>query len=345
VRSLTLRSLSRLLRGGLLASPALDNAILLLCAATGDEAAEVGVTSVEILVEVAASKTGLEVLLGAGLDTLRGAAVVSSVTRLRVLSLFVEISIASESTLERCTKQLGAVCAEWESDDVLFKLTVLELLLRLSQTAPGFQLMIEKGTIISICAAMANDGLDGAMLGPGLMRATAQWARTAPERLPLLIESGLLQGIVTQLSSTPECANLAISAIGALMATETGLEAVLAKLPVANILIDGLQKPDFISKQHTLEAFALALGNKTGASKANAKNLQGLVQSTTGADILYHLIQQLRQPEEVVVERAWAAIAALSEHEWGVVACGTTPGFCEGLLDRGDNDTRLRSDA
>ena len=46
------------------------------------------------------------------------------------------------------------------------------------------------------------------------------------------------------------------------------------------------------------------------------------------------LLSQTQQPEGEVVDAAWGGLAALTQHQWGLMSCAGTPGFCELLLDR-----------
>lgn len=340
VRAMAIRQLGRIvLDTSTVPTSQRQEAISMLCTTLGDANAEVGLTTSRLLASMASSPAGVEALLApAPLDLLRGVAVSSDTNRLRVLGLFVEVACASEEGFERCKagRQLFAVVAEWSTDDVLVKLNAVELLVRLSETARGFGFLLDQGIIDSICTAMQDTGVDGALLAPSLLRAAAQWARHNTH-VEHLVDAGLLVGVLGHLGNS-DTQVMALSTLGALLHTDAGLTAVVARTPIAQILLDGLGSASNEVKQAALSAITQALELQgrcdATAAAASAQRIASSVQDLTMASLVHHVGDQVHQPDAPVVEAAWAALAACAQHQWGVQAIAAMGGYCEMLLDR-----------
>ncbi|XP_075690727.1 26S proteasome non-ATPase regulatory subunit 5 [Rhinoderma darwinii] len=146
---------------------------MILCVA-GDELS-VAREAVKSLSRIAGSRPGLQLLFGSNLlADLKSVMAVSDVVRYRVYELVVEISSVSAESLSFCTNSdlLPQLLEDLSGDDVLVRVTCVEMITALAGTLHGRQYLAQHGVIDKISNMIVgsdSDPFSGLYL-PGLVK-------------------------------------------------------------------------------------------------------------------------------------------------------------------------------
>ncbi|KAM5145475.1 26S proteasome non-ATPase regulatory subunit 5 [Mantella aurantiaca] len=141
----------------------------------GGDKISVGKEAIKSLSKIARTAAGVDVLFGSNiLPTLKAVMAISDVVRYRVYELMVEISSVSASSLNSCSSSgiLSQLLDELIGEDVLVRVTCIEMVTSLASTLHGRQYLAQEGIIDKISNMILgadSDPFSGFYL-PGLVK-------------------------------------------------------------------------------------------------------------------------------------------------------------------------------
>ncbi|XP_069842605.1 26S proteasome non-ATPase regulatory subunit 5 isoform X2 [Dendropsophus ebraccatus] len=177
VRLLAIAQVGRIVENSEAMTEILNNLELLkqMVLSIGGDKITVAKEAISSLSRIAGSPAGLQLLFGGDLlSELRSVMAVSDVVRYRVYELVVEIAAVSPQSLSFCAASaiLPQLLEELTGDDVLVRVTCVEMVTALAGTLHGRQYLAQQGIIDRICNLIVgadSDPFSGLYL-PGLVK-------------------------------------------------------------------------------------------------------------------------------------------------------------------------------
>lgn len=225
------------------------------------------------------------------------------------------------------------------SDDVLLKLSVIQVLGEFAKSLDGFQVLVDAGVVDNMAQALSDpDDPMASLLLPGVLDFFATLARTPGMDFAGMAQRGALLECVARevYSADPALQGAAIGAIGSLGQSESGLQLLAtghapyngcASLTASAALLASVDGGKADIQIAALNASALCLGAQTDAVssasrhefyKAWSQSLKGGVSAPT------LLLKLVALPFDDVRGAAYHVIQSIASHAWGVRALAST---------------------
>ncbi|ELR19410.1 HEAT repeat domain containing protein [Acanthamoeba castellanii str. Neff] len=344
VRELTLAQLARTASAGPQGFALLTEVWPAIVKSVADSNLRVATIAVQTILTVAKEAVGQELVFSSTSSSMfNGMIIESEVLRLRVLDLFVELSLQSAELLERSKDYLGLMSRELDSKDLLQRMNVLELLEKLAKTEHGVAYVQSSGAMASILHLLTDTEDPGfSLLCGSALRLLASIARQQGIGGDLQSFVPVLKVVEQLLESRDEsCAEAAISFVGALGSTVAGAELLLSRRALVKSWFEHLTATAMLLRLSCLHALAELLTCPDHEKTLEIFNVEdkGWDGSSSG-EVMRTFMKFLDQPFPDLRHATFHAVQALARHPWGVKALFAYPGFLEFIVNRGTETTK-----
>lgn len=333
VRQLALGQLARCASDPVLAKELTAATLFMEVIATIADA-DTGVVAalLKLLLEMAGTESGLQALLQSSvLDSLQQLAATNSVTRLRVLDLYVQLCVQHPPVLHVSAVVPFFRAAADVRRDVLQATSSVGVLSPLACSEHGYRFLSQHGLLAEIFSALRapRDSIE-ALLVPAVYQllqslTLCSFVNVAELQQQLPFVDALAQDVQ---AADPTLRNPAVVTASAIGCTAAGLALLLQHDDglIARTLLRyaGVPAPPEL-QQDGLQAVAAVLGGRGDARAFFRLAEPGL---------LPRVVVTARNPFLDLRVAALGMLGALAQHEWGRETLAVLPGFLEYLTDR-----------
>ncbi|KAG5893053.1 hypothetical protein JTB14_014833 [Gonioctena quinquepunctata] len=317
--------------------PSLFNGVL---RSIGNEDIAVAKKASDIIALIGLSDLGLKTLIS--YDVMKVAHEVMSineVTRLRVYEMVINISKESEQNfnLLNSTGLLTQILEELQSNDVLLRMNIVELLTQLGMSQHGFRFLDKSGVLNKLFSIIEDDDqLTVQLCEPGILKFFGHMAQIKPiellskypkvfDRLFTNIESGNLIIVGVSLDTL---GMIGLSSAGKCALQSTGNRITYA-IKIIVKLLSSLPTDVRIRALTCLENLLLVTDAKTDTTQIT-RNWYTLFSD----DPMEMILRYAKNPFTEVKLAGFGVLYALAKQSWGQTEIFNTPGLVEYLLDR-----------
>ncbi|KAJ0012982.1 hypothetical protein NQD34_017316 [Periophthalmus magnuspinnatus] len=357
VKILALTQIGRIVEHPDAVTEILDNTELLCTVihSIGEEKISVAKQAIQSLSKLSHSKAGLDKLFQSEmLKTLKEVMAVSDVVRYRIYELVVEISSISPISFGYCVNSglISQLLDELTGDDVLIRVTAVEMVTHLAQSLHGRQFLTNQGIMNQISNMIRGAETDpfSSLYLPGLVKffgnvaimdSPQQICETYPEFQNKVFEMAL--------DSDPAVIGVALDTLGLLGSTVEGKQVFQKtgeKFKAVLVRMSHLASTEATElRVRSLEAISQLL---TLQPEQQTEDLLALTESwfqllsKQPVDMIHKISTQPFPELHCCALRIFTAIAS---QPWGQRLMMSTPGFMEFVLDRSTSQTKDAKDA
>ncbi|XP_020777527.2 26S proteasome non-ATPase regulatory subunit 5 [Boleophthalmus pectinirostris] len=357
VKILALTQIGRIVEHPDAVTEILDNNDL-LCAvihSIGEENISVAKQAIQSLSKLSNSKAGLDKLFQCDiLNTIKEVMAVSDIVRYRIYELVVEISSFSPISFGYCVNSglISQLLGELTGDDVLIRVTAVEMVTNLAQSLHGRQFLTHHGVMNQISNMIRGAETDpfSSLYLPGLVKFFGNVAiMDSPQQVCETYPAFQNKVFEMALGSDPAMIGVALDTLGLLGSTIEGkqvlqktgenFKAVLVRM--SHIASTGTTELRVRSLEAISQLFTLQPEQQTEDLLALIESWFQLL-SKQPMDMIHKISTQ---PFPELHCCALHIFTAIASQPWGQRLMMSTPGFMEFVLDRSTSQTKDAKDA